>query len=343
MLNKTANKKQRVKKNKFNIPFLVLFIVIVLLLQIQTSLEPFDKSQGEVRVQIPAGSSTRQIAAILHSEDLIENEYIFLAYAKLAGYDKKLKAGNYVLSKSLSLSQLLEQLSKGQADVVAFTVPEGYSVEQIAELLAQKGLVNKDEFLDLAKHGDFNNLYVNNELNVEYNLEGYLFPDTYHVSPDSSAEEIINLMLKRFAEIYDEEAQARAKNIGLKDQELITLASMIEKEAKLDSDRSLIAGVIYNRLKKGMRLQIDATIQYIYKQPKARLTYKDLEIESPYNTYLHEGLPPGPIASPGKAAIEAALYPAETDFLYYVAKSDGSHVFSKTLKEHNEAKKKYLN
>jgi UPF0755 protein len=149
-------------------------------------------------------------------------------------------------------------------------------------------------------------------------------------------------MLQRFAAVYDEQARSKARELGLNDQELVTLATLIEKEAKVALDRPLISGVIYNRLNNGMRLQIDATIQYILGQAKPRLTYKDLEIESPYNTYLVEGLPPGPIASPGKAAIDAALNPAKTDYLYYVAKSDGSHVFSKTLEEHNKAKKKFL-
>lgn len=341
MLNKVSGRNKPNKRSSLLKGMLFLSLLTILLMAYDP-LGPVESSSEEVPVRIPPGSSTLQIAEILRFNRLIKNELVFIAYSRLTGYDTKLKAGDYVLNRSFSLPQIFEKLSKGQVQAVTFTIPEGFTVEQIAKALAQKGLVDEKKFLALAKKGAFNYPFIVQAKDVKYKLEGFLFPDTYKVRPGSSEEEIIEVMLQRFAAVYDEQARSKARELGLNDQELVTLASLIEKEAKVALDRPLISGVIYNRLNNGMRLQIDATIQYILGQAKPRLTYKDLEIESPYNTYLVEGLPPGPIASPGKAAIDAALNPAKTDYLYYVAKSDGSHVFSKTLEEHNKAKKKFL-
>lgn len=321
---------------------LLLVLLAVIFFKFYDPLGPVGKKDEELLIRIPVGSSTRQIAEMLSERGLIKNDFIFIIYSRITGHDTKFQAGDYLLRDSLSLPEIVEKLSKGEVQAISFTIPEGYTVEQIAEVLAAKGLVEKKEFLKLAKEGDFAYPFINRHEDVKYALEGYLFPDTYRVSTNSSAEEIIHMMLKRFQQVYDENARLKAKEMGLTDPEVITIASLIEKEAKTDRDRYLISGVIYNRLEQGMKLQIDATIQYILGQPKTRLTYKDLEISSPYNTYLISGLPPGPIASPGQAAIEAALNPERTNYLFYVAKSDGSHVFSETLEEHNAAKRKYL-
>lgn len=330
------NLKKRIKK------ILLIFLLAIAFYELYDPLGPVGKKNEELLIQIPPGSSTKQIAEVLYEHGLIKKDFIFILYARITGYDTQFQAGTYLLQDSMSLPEIVEKLSRGEVQVVSVTIPEGYTVEQIAEVLSAKGLVEKNEFLRLAKEGDFAYPFLSRREGVKYALEGYLFPDTYLISPQSSAEEIIQMMLKRFQQVYDESARLKAKEMGLTDQEVITIASLIEKEAKIEKDRRLISGVIYNRLEQGMKLQIDATIQYILGQPKARLTYRDLEINSPYNTYQISGLPPGPIASPGKAAIEAALNPERTNYLYYVAKSDGSHVFSETLEDHNAAKKKYL-
>lgn len=321
---------------------LLVFLLAGLFYVLYDPLGPVNKKDEAILIKIPAGSSTQQIAEILHKNQLIKNDLVFTLYSRVTGNHTKLQAGDYLLRDSLSLPEIVEKLSKGEVQTVTFTIPEGYTVEQIAEVLASKGLVEKSEFLQLAAEGNFIYPFLSHHKDVKYPLEGYLFPDTYRVSINSSAMDIINMMLQRFQQVYDEKARLKAQEMGLTPQEVITIASLIEKEAKTDKDRYLISGVIYNRLERGMKLQIDATVQYCLEQPKPRLTYKDLEVNSPYNTYLISGLPPGPIASPGKAAIEAALNPKRTNYLFYVAKSDGSHFFSETLEEHNAAKIKYL-
>ena len=175
----------------------------------------------------------------------------------------------------------------------------------------------------------------------EKKLEGYLFPDTYEIYKETSAEAIVDKLLSRFNNIFTKEYKNRAKELNMTIDQVVTLASIIEREAKLDSERKTISAVFHNRLKKKMLLQSCATVQYILKEQKEELTYKDLEIESPYNTYKHIGLPPGPIASPGLKAIEAALYPENTDYLYFFTKDDSSHVFSRTYNEHISAQNKF--
>jgi len=296
----------------------------------------------KVDITIPAGSSNQQIAGILAKNNVIKNELAFLFFSKYLGYDKCLKAGNYVLDSSWDLPEILEELSKGQMHFTTFTIPEGYNIEQIAERLAEKGLVNKEKFLVLADDPRLDFPLLPKASHAGYLLEGYLFPDTYQVTAEMTEVEIIKVMLNRFAEVYDKDLQNKVLEMGLTDHEVITIASMIEREAKFDVDRPLIASVIYNRLGIGMPLQIDATIQFALGTPKAKLTTKDLAVDSSYNTYKNTGLPPGPIGAPGKASIQAALNPEKTDFLYYLAKKDGTHVFNKTFAEHKAAKQKYL-
>jgi len=204
-------------------------------------------------------------------------------------------------------------------------------------MIAAVNLVSREEFLEAAAKGEFDYDFLTGVPHGEKRLEGFLFPDTYQFEADATAEEIINVMLKRFGEVYNEEYRRRAQELGLSTLEVVTMASIVEKEAKLDEERAVIAGVFYNRLKKNWKLESCATVQYLLGEPKAELSYKDLEIDSPYNTYKYYGLPPGPIASPGKASLEAALYPEEVDYLFFRANPDGSHTFSRTLAEHNQA------
>lgn len=336
-----SKKRRNFKRHSFLL-LIVALALILTLFQIKDLTEAASTVSQEINVTIPVGSSNQQIAKILADSGVIKNKYAFLLLSKYLGYDKSLKAGSYILDSAWSLTQVLEELSKGQVQTTTFTIPEGYHIEQIADRLSAKGLVNREKFLSMADSSKFDFPFLKDVDGEGYLLEGYLFPDTYQITKEMDESDIIKMMLKRFTEVYDEEMRDRAKIMGLTDHELITIASMIEKEAKFDEDRPLIASVIYNRLKIGMPLQIDATIQFALGKPKAKLYKKDLKVESPYNTYLNYGLPPGPIGAPGKASIQAALYPENTDYLFYLAKSDGTHVFSKTLQEHNAAKQKYI-
>ncbi|HHU33151.1 MAG: endolytic transglycosylase MltG [Zhaonellaceae bacterium] len=335
--------KKRKNRKRYNFFLVILILVLLLAVYMLNELtEAASEVSREVRITIPAGSSNQEIARILAEHKIIKNKFAFLLYSKYLGYDRSLKAGSYELDPSWDLVRILEELKKGQVRSTTFTIPEGYTIEQIAERLSKNGLVNKEKFLSLTNSPQFELPFLEGVKNEGYLLEGYLFPDTYQVAEEMDEADIIRMMLNRFTEVYDEPKRDKAKKMGLTDHELITIASMIEKEAKYDQDRALIASVIYNRLQIGMPLQIDATIQFALETHKAKLKYKDLEVESPYNTYKILGLPPGPIGAPGKASIVAALYPKETDFLYYLAKQDGTHVFSRTLEEHNAAKQKYL-
>lgn len=335
-------------KKRKNRKWYYVFLVVLMLMLLSAGYilseltKAVSKVSREVGVTIPAGSSNQEIARILAEQKVIKSKLVFLLYSKYLGYDRSLKAGSYVLDLSWDLFEILEELKKGQVRTTTFTIPEGYTIEQIAERLSKNGLVNKEKFLSLTNSSQFKIPFLEDVGSEGYLLEGYLFPDTYQVAEEMDEADIIKMMLNRFTEVYDESMRDRAKKLGLTDHELITIASMIEKEAKYDQDRALIASVIYNRLQIGMPLQIDATIQFALETPKANLDYQDLEVESPYNTYKISGLPPGPIGAPGKASIEAALYPRETNFLYYLAKQDGTHVFSRTLQEHNTAKLKYF-
>ncbi|RKD34605.1 endolytic transglycosylase MltG [Thermohalobacter berrensis] len=298
----------------------------------------------EKKIVIPKGSTTNDIANLLNENKLISSKLIFKILAKKEGKDGKLKAGKYSLNSGMSMTEILYKIAKGDTDkeTVTFTIPEGYELKEIADRLANLGLVNRKVFLDLtSKVSNFSNEYeFLKKIPQNISLEGYLFPDTYEVFKDSKEEEIIKKMLDRFDEVYQTLIKKEIKKSTLSLHEIITLASIIEREGKLDSERKLISAVFYNRLNKGWYLQSCATVQYVLGERKQNLTYDDLKIDSKYNTYLYNGLPPGPIASPGSMSIEAALKPAEVDYLFFVSNGDGSHTFTKSLKEHINAKNK---
>lgn len=294
-------------------------------------------------VVIPEKSSARQVAAILKKHDLINSEAAFLAYCRKKGIDDQLKAGHYRFSRSQSLGEIAENIAEGRVVKLSFTVPEGYTVEQIGQLMIDKGICTEKEWEEAISAGydfDFLDQVPSGQ---ENRLEGFLFPDTYVISEDASARQVINLMLANFAEVWNKNFAQQAKKQGYDVYEVIIKASMIEREAMVEEERKTIAGVIENRLEKGMPLQIDATVLYSLHEHKNTVTYEDLEVDSPYNTYKYAGLPPGPIACPGKASIEAALNPENHHYYYYVSKGDGSHYFSRTYAEHLQAMRKYSN
>ena len=299
------------------------------------SVSPADAKAVTIRVQ--AGMTTGDIAGILWDRGLIRDKTAFLVAAKRAGLDKSLQAGEYELSRSMDVRRMIEIMAKGETVYAQFTVPEGYTVEQIAALLEEKGLARKERFLSLAQtYAPFDREPA--RPGVKYRAEGFLFPETYRINKGTGEEEILQTMAREFQKRFTPELQEKARASGLSTYEVIVLASLIEREAQLPQERSMVARVFLNRLQLEMPLQSCATIQYILGYPKEELTIADTQLPSPYNTYLHQGLPPGPVANPGLAAIEAALNPAAGDWLYFVVDGKtGGHRFSRTLAEHEAA------
>lgn len=313
---------------------------------IEESLTAVDVNDNSpIALEIPAGSTTNDIAEILFENNLISNIRTFKYYAEKTGSDSKLKAGFYLLSKNMNADELLDSLIKGgsSGNTYNITIIEGLTNEDMALALSEQTELNYDRFIELMEgpemfKGDYEFLY---DTSIS-NLQGYLMPDTYNIYIDSNEEEIIRVLLKQFDEFYVDEIKPRMENTNLSFEELINLASIVEKEALLDEERDEVAKVFLNRLDINMRLQSCATVNYANGEWKERLTYEDIEIDSPYNTYIVEGLPPSPINSPGKLSIIAVLEPAEVDYLFFVAKGDGSHYFSNTYDEHIDAAKEYL-
>ncbi len=290
-----------------------------------------------VTVRVKPGMTTGDIAGILWDHGLIRDKNSFLVAAKRAGLDKSLQAGEYELSRNMDVRRMIEVMAKGETVFSQFTTPEGYTVEQIAALLEEKGLARRDRFLTLAReYAPFDR--EPSRPDVKYRAEGFLFPDTYRISKGAGEEEILQTMAGEFQRRFTPDLREKAANIGLSAYEVVVLASLIEREVQVAKERPMVARVFLNRLQLGMPLQSCATIQYILGYPKEELTIADTQLPSPYNTYLHPGLPPGPVASPGLASIQAALNPTEGDWLYFVVDGKtGGHRFSRTLAEHEAA------
>ena len=268
---------------------------------------------------------------------LIQEKFRFKILARLKSADKSLKAGEYQLAPTMTPVQILDALVGGKTFLYRLTIPEGYNLQQIAEEVQNQGIGNRTEFADFAESPEESHL-----LGIQApSLEGYLFPDTYFFPRGAGARTIATKMVERFWQKFHPAWRQRAKDLGLTIHEVVTLASIIEKETGEASERPLIASVFHNRLKKGMRLESDPTVIYGIEAFDGNITSKHLRTPTPYNTYTIRGLPPGPIASPGSESIEAALYPAETDFLFFVSKKDRTHQFSTTIEEHNAAVRKY--
>ncbi len=284
---------------------------------------------------VKKGSGLRTIAAQLEERGFIKGNNLFMLWAYVIGGARDIKAGEYSLKRSMAPVKILHILTSGAVKTYSFTIPEGLSAQQIADLLQSKNLVNRRDFLYLIRDKDLVASY-----HVEGDsLEGYLFPDTYVISRGIGARDLIDLMVNRFWEVFN--SLVRGQNLTMPMKDIVTLASIVEKETGLAEERAIIASVFLNRLKKRMRLESDPTVIYGLKDFSGDLKRKDLRAPSPYNTYLHRGLPPGPIANPGREALKAVINPVETNYLYFVSKNDGSHHFSSTLKEHNRAVYKY--
>ncbi|WP_371370766.1 endolytic transglycosylase MltG [Sporomusa aerivorans] len=298
-----------------------------------TLAQPVGGTAEQVLITVKPGSPTKVIAEDLKTRNLIKNAFIFRIAAKLRGLENSLQAGEYSISPNMPVEQILHMMTQGQTAYQQITIPEGYTVDQIAELLAEKKLANPEKFKTLAKtFAPYP--YMAAAPNTKYSAEGFIFPDTYRLAKGSSEEELLTMMVKQFDAKLTPDLRQRAADLGLSLRDVVIMASLVEKEAKLSEERPLIAGVFSNRVKQSMPLQSCATIQYILGYPKAELSIQDTQIASPYNTYQIMGLPPGPIANPGSAAIKAVLFSDQTDYLYFVADKEGRHHFSKTYEEH---------
>lgn len=309
-------------------------------------------SDGTVEVEIPRGASTAKIAAILEEKQLIRNADIFRYYVDFSNNAGKLKAGIYQLKPNMNMVEIMNEMLSGKAMVPTkvFTIVPGQDVESIADSLVKQGIIkNKDRFLELAKSDQFDSYWfiaaLDNTDKRIYKLEGYLYPDTYQVYADATEEQVITKMLDQFDKVFSDEYKQRAEELKMSPDQVVTLASIIEKEAR-SKDFKKVSAVFHNRLAKNMPLQSNTTISYVKRQPILLATKDDLNIDSPYNTYKYKGLPVGAICSPSKDAIEAALYP-EPSFLnkyYYFVVTDPNTfeiVYTQTLAEHNKISAKY--
>ncbi len=294
-----------------------------------------------VIVEIPHGATATSVAGILHSRGLIRNGLFFRLLAGYKGLDGKLRAGEYEVSPAMSMMEILQRLVSGPILTHPFTIREGLTVEQTAAALASQGIVSADSFLRAARDPSVAESVAPAGVDLKEPLEGYLFPETYRIRKGATDAEIVSMMVRRFREVFSPELEARAAELGMTIHQVVTMASVIEKEAAVDSERAIISGVFHNRLRIGMRLDADPTVRYALGKFSGPVTTADTKVSSPYNTYKFAGLPPGPIAAPGAASIRAALYPADTKYLYFVAKNDGTHHFSLNLRDHINAVNKY--
>jgi UPF0755 protein len=308
--------------------------------------EPFKvSSEEEVRVQ--KGESLYSIINSLEDNGKLKNSILVRYYIKKNKITAPIRPGTYKITKDMSLREFIASLGTGNLeedpDIIRVTIPEGFDLVKIGQMLENKGLVTKDEFLESCKQYTIPD-YVKKSGKRRYAMEGFLFPDTYEFRKGTSAEKIIEIMSKRFEAVIASIEKDTGISIDEKDlDKIITMASVVEKEIEKPDERGLAASVFYNRLARGMKLESCATVIYALGAHKDKLLNADLKVQSPYNTYLYADLPEGPICSPGRASIEAAMTPAQTAFLFFVSKNDGSHHFSETFSEHQAATRKYQN
>lgn len=316
---------------------LALLAVGVALLVITMALGAAGDGTNTVEFEVPAGVGAQRVARELAEQKLIRDPDTFRLYLRVRGRSQQIKVGVYNLNDGMSISEIADTLTEGKVQLIGLTIPEGWTNRQIGDYLTDKGYVpNRETFLKIASDPE-----VLKKWGIpDQTTEGYLFPETYMVARGSSPEVIHEAMLKNFFKVLEEVGGTREVTPAIRTK--IVLASMVEREAVRPEERPMMAQVFLNRLEQNMRLESCATIQYLFDRPRPKIYERDLQIESPYNTYRNAGLPPGPISNPGRAAIEAAFRPQAGDYLFFVLKPDGSHHFSKTYGEHLNAKKKFI-
>ncbi|MCD6410764.1 endolytic transglycosylase MltG [bacterium] len=307
--------------------------------------------------EVKKGEDLFTIASNLSKQNLIKNKYAFIFYVLLKNKAHLLKAGDYEILPKMSIKEIADMIIQGKSRLIKITIPEGWNLRDIGFYFENLGMFQAEEIweiagfpatvykegIDLPKPRDFSQKYsFLKEKPTNIGLEGYLFPDTYFIPRDIKAEKIITMMLDNFDRKIDPQLREKIKRQNKTLFQIVTMASLLEKEAKNPEDKKIISGILWKRLRYRMPLQVDATISYITGKKSVKISNKETQIDSPYNTYKHEGLPIGPICNPGIESILAAVYPQETDYWYYLSTSEGKILYSKTLREHNLKKAKYL-
>lgn len=295
-----------------------------------------------VQVVVEPGTSTRGLARRLEERGVIRSAVLFEGWLRVRGDAARIQAGTYELPRDRSLPAIVDMVVGGRTLLVAVTIPEGYRLEQTAGAIARGLGVDSAAFATAVTDPALVDSLLPDSLGVgaAETLEGYLFPETYRVDPSTDARQMARLMVEHFWGVFDASWRARADSLDRSVHEVVTLASIVEEEARVAAERPVIAGVFWNRLERGMPLEADPTVQYALGGHRERVLYRDLEVDSPYNTYRNPGLPPGPIASPGRAAMEATLWPDSVPYLYFFAIGEGgAHTFSETFAEHNRKRR----
>lgn len=337
-------KKIWIKKKKFFIPtMLVLFILISTFLSVSyvgsEVKKPMSKSAEEVKFTVQKGESTTQIGENLETSGLIKNSFIFLLYLKYKGQAASIQAGDYVIAKNLSMIQVMDILTEGKITSKKITIPEGWTNKQIGEEIVKKGIGTSEDF-PFALSEKYNYDFLKESPSSD--IQGFLFPETYFLSSKPTSGEIVEKMLKEFSEKADPKIKKKVGANGLSYYQILTLASIVEREVTSNEDKKKVASVFLNRLNIDMKLDSCATVEYVLGTNKRILSSDDISIDSPYNTYKNRGLPPTPIANPGLGSIEAVLEPDNTEYLYFFSGKDGKTYFSKNQEEHEAQKAKYL-
>lgn len=320
--------------------FIIILIGIAFIFALYGTAElllPLPFGNKSIEFEVKKGQSFREVINSLYEKGMIRDRNMFLIMGRLTGLDKKIKAGYYPLWGNMTPFEIFNALRKGKIIEYEITIIPGDSLFEIGRKFSDLGIIEFEEFERLSRDKNF---LIDLDIDAP-SLEGYLFPDTYRFPKGLDLKEVIGLMVERLREKFDDEMLSRAFELGMSEREVLTLASIIEKEAMKDEERSIISAVYHNRLKKKMPLQADPTSIYGIKSWGEPITKRDLLRNTPYNTYVIKGLPPGPIASPGLESIRAALYPENVPYLYFVSNNDGTHIFSVTLKEHEKAVRAY--
>lgn len=323
-----------------SITAIIVALLVALVFYIRYDLyTPMSKEEDRKVFEIKEGQGVKEIVASLQDEGFLRNEYIMYGYLKIKKYDTKLKAGTYLLLKNSSPVENIEKIVSGETAMMKITILEGWNKADIADYLEEKGIVTKDDFSTaLTKKWDYD--FAKDLID----LEGYLYPDTYYLPYGSSADDIVKVMLDNFDSKLTAELKLEIRNQKKDIGEIITMASIVEREVFGEEDRKIVAGIFWNRTLEGMPLQSDATVNYVTGSDSPQPTYDETRFDSPYNTYLNKGLPPGPISNPSIESIRAAIYYEDTEYRYYLNRQDtGETIFSRTYEEHLANKEKYLN
>ena len=318
-----------------------IILLVILLLVIKSITDYFNlpdlAEHKNIELVIPRGSTPDAIADSLFRKGVIEDKKTFMFWLTSLDKDRDLKAGFYDIPLGLTYPQLVTYLTTARSKELKVTLIEGWTVGQIADELSGALQCDRDQIVRLC----YDSTFIDKLGYKVNNLEGYLLPDTYYFYWGMGEEDLVRFLVNKTRAIFTDQVMGRLDTLKMSVHEVLTLASIIEGEALIDAERDTISSVYHNRLERRIKLQADPTIQYILDGPPRRLLYKDLEIDSPYNTYKYYGLPPGPINNPGTKSILAAIYPAATNYLYFVARGDGRHTFSKTAREHSRAKAEF--